>query len=146
MSRKNLHRFRSKCNIEEDAESTSSTSDENLTLLAEYDDLIRYYDQEHEDSKDTYSSYKAFVRESAIMHKQWKAAVEECRRLKVCVYEKTSTISDLESKLDNARRLMDEEMKYSRSIEEERNILVNEILFYLMQYISNVNFTDATNC
>lgn len=124
MSRKNLFRMRSNDQDEDDSASNSSANDENLTFMAEYDDLIRQNCGLIQNSKDIFKSYKDFINETINVQKEWHMAVEECKRLKARLDEKTSTIGDLESKLDNARRLMDEEMKYSRSVEEERNVLV----------------------
>lgn len=116
-------------NDNDDEAESSSTSDGGLSLVAEFDDLTRAFDSQQKDSVNVYDSYVNFVQETTNLCKEWNTAIQECRRLKVVLDERTRIISDLESKLESAKNLVDQKNKHIRFVEDERNYLVCSHLF-----------------
>lgn len=96
-----------------------------LTIVAEFDDLMRCVRQQRCDEVE--DSYLEFAEQVKEMRAQWQLAVQECRRLQGLLDKKTHDFSDLESKLAHARQLLDQEKRHTKRAEEERDVLVIDI-------------------
>lgn len=102
----------------------SSTNNEcytntNLTLVAEFDDIMRHV--KHSRNNEVEDAFLQFVEQTAAIFDRYQEAVKECRRLQEQLDRKTHEFGDLESKLLHARRLLDKEKMNTRRAEEERD-------------------------
>lgn len=108
--------------------SSSSLDGNNLSILAEFDEIVRGSNTVKQDRDEVLQSYIDFVKQTSNMKTQFESSVHECKRLRTVIEERTSIISDLESKLDNARRILDHERKKVCLIEDEKNFLVRRFV------------------
>lgn len=108
----------------DESTATTNSSSENgeLTIVAEFDDLLRCL--RHQRCKDVEDAFKEMAEQMNEMQMQWRIAVQECKRLRVVVEQKTQDCSDLEGKLKIARRLLDQEKKHTRRTADEKEQLV----------------------
>ena len=58
------------------------------------------------------------------MRQKWLASIQECQRLHSALEKAHQEAADLDRKLSHARRLLDEEKRKRRTVEEQRNSLV----------------------
>lgn len=65
------------------------------------------------------------------MRQKWLASVQECQRLHSALEKSHLEAADLERKLSHARRLLDEEKRRRRIVEDQRNALVRKTSFRL---------------
>lgn len=107
----------------------SSTSVENglcngdaLSLVAEFDDLIRLMKQRRVDEVE--SAFIDFIEQTNEMRNQYDRSIKECRRLQGLLEQKTQELSEMENKLLIARRLLDKEKKENKKIIYERDRMV----------------------
>lgn len=93
-----------------------------LSIVAEFDDLIRIYKQRPNLTVEKlfYNMFK----QTKSMCEQWRIAVDESRRLQMELDKKNHELSDLDNKLTVARKLLDQEKRNTRKAEEERDNLV----------------------
>ncbi|KAF5278824.1 hypothetical protein FQR65_LT03512 [Abscondita terminalis] len=105
---------------------TSVTSSEtgdvcgtDLSIVAEYDELIRSLKQQRHDEIE--DAFLVFVEQTKGVVDQWQLALHECKRLQDEVAKMTNDYCDLESKLSHARKLLDQERKRARNFEKERD-------------------------
>lgn len=119
---------------EDEASSTSSTGsdNDNLSLLAEFDEITRTARIVKHDRDEIYKSFTDIVGQFQNMLREQIAQMEECKRLKNVLDEKTQAISDLETQLSRARSILDEERKHKCLIEDERNYLVRTSSFHFL--------------
>lgn len=119
-----------KTDSDESTTSSSShpTSSENgeLTIVAEFDDLMRYV--RYRRCNEVEDAFLELAEQLKEMQMQWQVAVQECQRLSSALEQKTQDCSDLESKLQIARKLLDQEKRHKRRAEEEKEQLVKQNL------------------
>ncbi|XP_017771675.1 PREDICTED: rac GTPase-activating protein 1-like [Nicrophorus vespilloides] len=113
-------------------ESTNSCGDyvpsnggRELSLVAEYDEIVRLLKTQRNDEVE--DAFLDFTRQAEDMAKQLKIAAQECHRLQQQLDLKIHESSDLESKLNHARKMIDQEKRYSRKVEDERDYLEEQI-------------------
>lgn len=106
---------------------SSSEADENLSILAKYDDIIRFYRTTLQDRNDVYSSCNGCIDTLAMLLNEYTTVVMECKRLKRVLDEKTQIINDFDSKLNYARRILDQEKSQRQLAEDERDYLVSNL-------------------
>lgn len=106
---------------------TASSSDNNgeLTIVAEFDDLMRCV--KHRRCSEVEDAFLELAEQLKEMQMQWQVAVQECQRLRAALDDKTQDCSDLESKLKIARKLLDQEKRHTRRAEEEKEQLVSNV-------------------
>lgn len=102
-----------------------STESGELTIAAEFDDLMRAVGQRR--SSEAENVLISVLEVGRDMGKRLKEAVDECQRLQLVLSNKTKELSDLTDKLQTARKLLDQEKKHSRQIEDERDQLEIQI-------------------
>ena len=105
--------------------SDNSNNGNELTLLAEYDEYLRLLNQEIKEivtSRDVLPELTESLGEALT---RLKFAKEENQRLQMELDRKTQETSDLESKLNMARKLLDLEKKNTRKVEADKTILVS---------------------
>lgn len=105
------------------SETASSGNSENLSITALFDDLMRCLHLQRCDTVE--DAFLNYVKQSKHMNEQWQLSVQECKRLQSALEKLTFEYKDLDFKLDMSRKLLDQEKKRSRRIEEDRNELVN---------------------
>lgn len=102
----------------------SSTSDNGeLSIVAEYEDLIRCI--KHRRNDEVEDTLLEMAEQLLEVVKRWEIAVQECERLCGDLEKKTQDCSDLENKLKIARKLLDQERKHAWRAEEEKEQLVS---------------------
>lgn len=118
-------------------ESTSSTenagtagSSENgeLTIVAEFDDLMRAVRQQRCDEIE--DAFLEFAEQSKEMSIKWNQAVQECQRLQASLEKKTQECHDMEANLEHARSMLHRQMQMRKKTEHERDRLVCILCFY----------------
>lgn len=108
---------------EESTASGGGTSDGELSIVAEFDDLLRSMRQRRcSEVEDAFLEMAEQLQELQML---WQNAVQECLRLRTVLDEKTQNISDLEYKLSLARKLLDEQKRHTRRAEDEKRELVS---------------------
>lgn len=102
-----------------------ASSDGELSIVAEFDDLMRCMRQRRcSEVEDVFLEMAEQLQELQTL---WQNAVQECLRLRAVLDEKTQNNSDLEYKLSLARKLLDEQKKHTRRAEDEKRELVSWI-------------------
>ncbi|KAF5279961.1 hypothetical protein FQA39_LY18182 [Lamprigera yunnana] len=114
-----------------ESETANSCNSEDLSIVAEFDDLMRLckllkFDNTHE-------KFIEFVANAQIINEQLIKVSAECQRLQGESVKMTHEYSDLESKLFHARKLLDQEKKLSRKLEDERSELEEKIALILQK-------------
>lgn len=115
-----------------------------LTIVAEFDDLMRCL--RHRRNSDVENVFLATVEKMKDMDMHWQAAMQECQRLQAALDEKMQACSDLEGKLNLARRLLDQQKRHTKRAEEERRLLVvvagkqiDFVLLLLLLFVGRTN-------
>lgn len=126
------------CDSDESTASSGSTDpatsgapnlSRDLSLVAQFDDIIRLYKQRPNESVEKVFYY--VVEQSIEMLGQWRVATDETRRLQVELDKKNHELSDLENKLSVARKLLDQEKRNTRKAEDERDVFVSQINYLI---------------
>lgn len=120
---------------------------EALSLVAEFDDLVRMLKQKR--SNDVEDKFIDYVEQTLSISNLWDRSVKECRRLQGLLELKTQELTDMENKLLIARRLLDKEKKEKKRIEDERDrmvVFVNVCMISILICVSNVGrkFNQST--
>ncbi|KAK5639900.1 hypothetical protein RI129_010711 [Pyrocoelia pectoralis] len=102
-----------------------SCNSDDLTIVAEYDDLIRTVKQQT--SSEDKEKFIEFLEQVKGICTQWHDSIRECKRLQIELAKVTHDYSEFEGKLGLARKMLDQEKKRSRRIEEERDELDRKI-------------------
>lgn len=103
----------------------ASSNGGEISIVAEFDDLMRVHKQIRSDKLLVECSFLDFIEQTKTLYKEYCSAVEECRRLQTCLDGKVHECSDLELKLTKARKLLDQEKGHTRNAKKERDDLVS---------------------
>lgn len=99
-----------------------------LSIVAEFDELMAAYDEELDDEITFQIYLQEFVQKQAKVHALWQKSMEECTRLQKELDKANYDIGDLSNKLNHARKLLDKETKIRRVTEEERNLIEQQMI------------------
>lgn len=109
----------------------SSTSDNGeISLVAEFDDLMRAHESLYRSKMETEAAFLDFVDQAKLLNLQLFEAKDECQRLKDLLEKRVCEVSDLENKLRKARKLLDLEKANTRNARKERNEYVSSSIIY----------------
>ncbi|GJQ77209.1 hypothetical protein Trydic_g14879 [Trypoxylus dichotomus] len=97
-----------------------------LSIVAQFDDIIRLYKQRPNQMVE--KIFCSVVEQTKGMCEQWRVAIDESRRLQIELDKRNHELSDLENKLTVARKLLDQEKKNTRKVEEQRDIFEEQIV------------------
>lgn len=114
----------STCSSDNPGAAASSENGE-LTIVAEFDDLMRAVKQQRCDEIE--DAFLEFAEQAKEMNLQWNLAVQECQRLNALIEKKTQEFHDLEYKLAQARKLLDQQTQLRKKAEHERDRLEGDI-------------------
>lgn len=99
-----------------------SSENGELTIVAEYDDLMRGVRKRRRSKiEDAYLEFADQVKEICT---QWHLAVQECQRLQALLDRKTQECHDVEVKLVQARKLLDRQTHLRKKTEQDKECLV----------------------
>lgn len=101
---------------------TASSENGELTIVAEFDDLMRCV--RHRRCNEVEDAFLELAEQLKEMQAEWQVAVQECQRLRSALDAKSQDCSDLESRLKMARKFLDQEKKHTRRAEKEKEELV----------------------
>ncbi|XP_046740490.1 rac GTPase-activating protein 1-like [Diprion similis] len=96
-----------------------------LSILASHDELVRCTNVLVNGSCE--EEFLRFAINQEEMRQKWLASVQECQRLHSALEKSHLEAADLERKLSHARRLLDEEKRRRRIVEDQRNSLERQI-------------------
>ncbi|XP_012252065.2 rac GTPase-activating protein 1-like [Athalia rosae] len=96
-----------------------------LSILATHDELVRCTNVLVNGSCE--EEFLRFAINQEEMRQKWLASVQECQRLHSALEKSHLEATDLERKLSHARRLLDEEKRRRRIVEDQRNALERQI-------------------
>ncbi|XP_015522707.1 rac GTPase-activating protein 1 [Neodiprion pinetum] len=96
-----------------------------LSILASHDELVRCTNVLVNGSCE--EEFLRFAINQEEMRQKWLASVQECQRLHSALEKSHLESADLERKLSHARRLLDEEKRRRRIVEDQRNSLERQI-------------------
>lgn len=97
-----------------------------ISFVAEYDEIIRKLQDYLE--KDLTDEFLAFAEHQEYCRIEWLKSVKECTRLQADLDKVKQEIGDYMHKLNHARKLLDQEKKHRRRVEEERSKLEQQML------------------
>ncbi|KRT82480.1 C1 domain containing protein, partial [Oryctes borbonicus] len=109
-----------------------------LSIVAQFDDIIRLYKQRPNQTVE--KAFYNVAEQTKGMCEQWRVAVEEARRLQTELDKKNHELSDLDNKLTVARKLLDQEKKNTRKAEDERDLFEEQIM--KVQDVLNKDFRN----
>lgn len=116
---------------------SGSSSDANLSIIAEYDEISRFVRTLKSQYTYLEKSYSEFVDNTKVLYQSFQTSREECMRLQERLDAMTRENSDLEGKLALARKFLDKEKRNTKSAEKERDILEMQIAQMKEFLISN---------
>ncbi|XP_076640104.1 rac GTPase activating protein tumbleweed [Colletes latitarsis] len=96
-----------------------------LSMLASHDEIVRCTDVLINGACEEEFLHFAINQEE--MRQKWLASIQECQRLHSALDKAHQEAADLDRKLSHARRLLDEEKRKRRTVEEQRNSLERQI-------------------
>ncbi|KOX70636.1 Rac GTPase-activating protein 1 [Melipona quadrifasciata] len=96
-----------------------------LSLLASHDEVVRCMNVHLNGACE--EEFLKFAINQEEMRQKWLASVQECQRLHSALEKAHQEAADLDRKLSHARRLLDEEKRKRRNVEEQRNSLERQI-------------------
>ncbi|XP_031836061.1 rac GTPase activating protein tumbleweed [Nomia melanderi] len=96
-----------------------------LSLLASHDEVVRCTDVLVNGACE--EEFLQFAINQEEMRQKWLASIQECQRLHSALEKAHQEAADLDRKLSHARRLLDEEKRKRRTVEEQRNSLERQI-------------------
>ncbi|RZB89838.1 rac GTPase-activating protein 1 [Asbolus verrucosus] len=115
-------------NSDKNAESVfTPSSDGEISLVAQFDDIARTYRQIRSSKKETESAFLSFIEQIKVLFVEYYQAFSECKRLQDLVERKTEDCTDLEHKLMKARKLIDQEKLNTRNARKERDDLAIQV-------------------
>ncbi|XP_034178181.1 rac GTPase activating protein tumbleweed [Osmia lignaria lignaria] len=115
-----------------------------LSLLASHDEVVRCTDVLVNGACE--EEFLQFAINQEEMRQKWLASIQECQRLHSALEKAHQEAADLDRKLSHARRLLDEEKRKRRTVEEQRNALERQIAMTrdLLFNDGGKNFNDET--
>lgn len=96
-----------------------------LSLLASHDEVVRCMNVHLNGACE--EEFLKFAVNQEEMRQKWLASIQECQRLHSALEKSHQEAADLDKKLSHARRLLDEEKRKRRTVEEQRNSLEKQI-------------------
>ncbi|XP_078053130.1 rac GTPase activating protein tumbleweed [Augochlora pura] len=96
-----------------------------LSLLASHDEVVRCTNVLINGACE--EEFLQFAINQEEMRQKWLASIQECQRLHSALEKAHQEAADLDRKLSHARRLLDEEKRKRRTVEEQRNSLERQI-------------------
>ncbi|OAD60257.1 Rac GTPase-activating protein 1 [Eufriesea mexicana] len=96
-----------------------------LSLLASHDEVVRCTNVLINGACE--EEFLKFAINQEEMRQKWLASIQECQRLHSALEKAHQEATDLDRKLSHARRLLDEEKRKRRAVEEQRNSLEKQI-------------------
>ncbi|XP_076679620.1 rac GTPase activating protein tumbleweed [Andrena cerasifolii] len=96
-----------------------------LSLLASHDEVVRCTDVLVNGACE--EEFLQFAINQEEMRQKWLASIQECQRLHSALEKAHQEAADLDRKLSHARRLLDEEKRKRRTVEEQRNSLERQM-------------------
>ncbi|XP_017880906.1 rac GTPase-activating protein 1-like [Ceratina calcarata] len=96
-----------------------------LSLLASHDEVVRCANVLINGACE--EEFLKFAINQEEMRQKWLASIQECQRLHTALEKAHQEAADLDRKLSHARRLLDEEKKRRRAVEDQRNSLERQI-------------------
>ncbi|XP_033333684.1 rac GTPase activating protein tumbleweed [Megalopta genalis] len=96
-----------------------------LSLLASHDEVVRCTNVLVNGACE--EEFLQFAINQEEMRQKWLASIQECQRLHSALEKAHQEAADLDRKLSHARRLLDEEKRKRRTVEEQRNSLERQI-------------------
>ncbi|KAK4872799.1 hypothetical protein RN001_014828 [Aquatica leii] len=124
------------------SEAGSTGSNDNLSLVAEYDELMKCAKSlRHDEVED---AFLCFIKQTGSMVAQFCTVQQECKRLQDSLAKTMNDYSELECKMSHARKLLDQERKRSRMFEAERDELDRQMKRIALVVHKNQNRPDQT--
>jgi hypothetical protein len=109
----------------------TQSSNGEISLVAEFDDLMRFYRPFRSSKLQTESAFLDFVEQVKLLYVEYFQALDECRRLQGALDAKTQENTDMEHKLMKARKLLDIEKQCTRNARRERDDLVSCLFLFV---------------
>jgi Rac GTPase-activating protein 1 len=119
----------------------TQSSNGEISLVAEFDDLMRFYRPFRSSKLQTESAFLDFVEQVKLLYVEYFQALDECRRLQGALDAKTQENTDMEHKLMKARKLLDIEKQCTRNARRERDDLAGQI-----HLVRELLFKDKGSC
>ncbi|KAL3284596.1 hypothetical protein HHI36_018753 [Cryptolaemus montrouzieri] len=122
--------IKSRSDSEESLVSTASdsgTSDSQLSIIAEFDEISRFEKTLKSQYTHLEKSYAEFVENTRMLYESFLKSRDECLKLQHRLDVMARDNCDLEDKLTIARKLLDKEKKNTKSAERERDNLEMQI-------------------
>lgn len=106
------------------SKSTSKEAENQLSVVAAYDDLVRNSAILSEGSE---KEFLKFVVNSEVSRQRWEHAELECQRLSIELTKCSQDINSMEHKLNHARAMLDTELHLRKKAEAERDRLAGQL-------------------
>lgn len=106
------------------SKSTSKETENQLSVVAAYDDLVRNSAILSEGSE---KEFLKFVVNSEVSRQRWEHAELECQRLSIELTKCSQDINSMEHKLNHARAMLDTELHLRKKAEAERDRLASQL-------------------
>lgn len=103
----------------------SSGSNNDLTVVAMFDDLIRL--MQHQRDERAEAAFEQFAEEAKLLFQRYGEVVGECQRLQTMLDLKGQECSENERRLNTARHLLDEEKKKTLRVVRENEELLDQL-------------------
>lgn len=103
----------------------SGSTDQNLSIIAEYDEISRFLRTLKSQYIYSEKSFSEFVENTKALFQGFLKSREECLRLQERLDAMNRENNDLEGKLVLARKFLDKEKRITKAAEKERDILVS---------------------
>lgn len=108
----------------------SGSSNGDISLVAEFDDFMRYFRPLRSGELQTQLAFIEFVEQVKQFYINYFEVINECKRLQTKLETTVNERSDLEYKLLMARNMLDQEKQKTRNVKKERNDLVDTTVFF----------------
>ncbi|XP_063925779.1 rac GTPase-activating protein 1-like isoform X2 [Zophobas morio] len=118
----------------------TQSSNGEISLVAEFDDLVRFYRCFRSKKLETEFAFADFVEQVKQLYVNYYGAIDECRRLQSLLDAKVHECSDLDHKLLTARKLLDKEKHNTRVARREKDELASQI-----NHVRNILFQDKAS-
>ncbi|EFA01222.2 rac GTPase-activating protein 1 [Tribolium castaneum] len=115
------------CNSDNMGSGSGQSSNGDISLAAQFDDLMRSYRPFRNNELETLPAFMEFVEEVKLLYVDYFQALDEINRLKNVLDNKVVECSDLENKLHTARKMIDKEKLMVRTARKERDELASQI-------------------
>ncbi|KAJ8914407.1 hypothetical protein NQ315_017501 [Exocentrus adspersus] len=127
--------------VASDTGSAYSTTSGDLTIVAQFDDLMRLLKQKRDQKME--KAFGVFVENIKILWTEWHIAISECQRLQNALDSRTQELTEMEKRLNVARQLLDTEKKKRTQAWQERDELERQIST-VRRLLFNENKTKLT--